>query len=124
MSTLFHFFPCILIETDGELINEYFSFEMAELIRNSGPWGQGFPEPTFDGEFHLIEQRIVGQRHLKLLVKVPGSEHTIEGIAFNVNLDEWPNHHCQSARLVYRLDINEYRGRKKFQLLVEDLQIE
>lgn len=108
--------------SDGELSKEEFSLEVAELLQNAGPWGQGFPEPLFDGEFKLIEQRIVGQRHLKLVLQASGSNYYIDGIAFNVNLDEWPNHYCNNVRLAYRLDINEYNGRRKLQLLVEEIQ--
>jgi len=108
--------------SDGELDAGEFRLEIAELLRDAGPWGQGFPEPMFDGSFTLIGQRVVGQRHLKLILQVPGSDHYLDGIAFNVDLECWPNYHCQSVHLAYRLDINEYQGRRKLQLLIEDIQ--
>lgn len=108
--------------SDGELMAGEFRLEIAELLREAGPWGQGFPEPMFDGSFTLIGQRVVGQRHLKLILQVPGSDHYLDGIAFNVDLESWPNYHCQNVHLAYRLDINEYQGRRKLQLLVEDIQ--
>lgn len=108
--------------SDGELSTGELRLEVAEMLRDAGPWGQGFPEPIFDGNFKLIGQRIVGQRHLKLILQLPGSDHYLDGIAFNVNLNDWPNFHCDNVRLAYRLDINEYQGRRKLQLLVEDIQ--
>ncbi len=112
---------CGVIESDGELNEEHFNLPVAEKLREAGPWGQGFPEPLFDGRFRLYDQRIVGQKHLKVLVRVPESDTYLEGIAFNVDLDKWPNSRCESAQLAYRLDINEYNGRKKLQLIIEDL---
>lgn len=108
--------------SDGELLDHEFSLEIAELLRNAGPWGQGFPEPLFDGKFKLIGQRIVGQRHLKLILQPTDTDRYLDGIAFNVNLDKWPNYHCDNVYIVYRLDINNYQGRCKLQLLVEDIR--
>ena len=109
--------------SDGELLVEAFNLPFAELLQDAGPWGQGFPEPIFDGTFQLISQRLVGERHLKLVVQTAGSEQYLDGIAFNVNVEEWPNYHCQQVRLAYRLDINEYQGRRKLQLLVEQMDV-
>lgn len=111
-----------VIESDGELTREDLTYEVAELIREAGPWGQDFPEPVFDGIFNIIDQRIVGQRHLRLMLQVPGTSHTVDAIAFNVSLDEWPNYYCPAVRIAYRLDINEYRGMQKLQLMIEDLE--
>lgn len=108
--------------SDGELNKEEFKLEIAELLRDSGPWGEGFPEPMFDGRFKLIGQRIVGERHLKLILQVSDSDRYLDGIVFNVNLDEWPNYRCSSVHLAYRLSINEHQGYRKLQLLVEDIQ--
>lgn len=110
-----------IIETDGPLDNEDFTLELAHHIREGGPWGQGFPEPTFDGIFQLVSQRVVGQRHLKLVLQAPNADYYLEGIAFNVDLEKWPNHHCEKVQMVYRLDINEYRGQRRLQLLVDEL---
>ena len=110
------------IITDGELTSEELTLELAELIDQSGPWGQGFPEPIFDGHFKLINQRIVGQRHLKLILQVPKSNYYLDGIVFHVDLEKWPNFHCGYAHLAYRLDINEFKGHKKLQLLIDYIQ--
>lgn len=110
-----------VIETDGELSPQELTLPMAQMLRDAGPWGQHFPEPQFDGVFVVLEQRIVGQRHLKMLLKAPGSDEVYDAIAFNVDLDIWPNESGQ-ARLVYRLDINEFRGRTNLQLMVSYLE--
>ncbi|MBT8506337.1 single-stranded-DNA-specific exonuclease RecJ [Coxiella-like endosymbiont of Rhipicephalus sanguineus] len=108
--------------SDGELTSEELTLELAELVEQAGPWGQGFPEPVFDGCFKLVNQRVVGQRHLKLILEVPENNYYLDGIAFHVNLEEWPNFHCKYVHLAYRLDINEFQGRRKLQLLVDHIQ--
>lgn len=110
------------IYSDGELSLPDFSLKVAQLLRESGPWGQGFPEPLFDNVFNLIEQRIVGERHLKLLLGLPEQDRYIDAIAFNVDLKIWPSHRCQQVRAAYRLDINSYRGVDRLQLLIEHLE--
>ncbi len=110
-----------IIETDGELINTDFTLENAKIIREAGPWGQGFPEPLFDGVFRLIDHRIVGERHLKMTLQPKDSSICLDGIAFNVDLDTWPNHNCEFVYLIYHLDVNYFRGRQRLQILVEDL---
>ena len=112
---------CHKLYTDGPLSEDEFTFEVAELLRYGGPWGPGFPEPLFDGEFKLVNQRLVGRRHLKMVLQAPGSDQYLDAIAFNVDLNQWPNYECTSIRLAFRMDINEYRGRKKLQLVVEEI---
>ena len=106
--------------SDGELYAEDLTLTFAQCIKDAGPWGQGFPEPLFDGEFELVDQRIVGSKHLKLMVKHK-SGVLIDGIAFNVDLTQWPNSECKQVHLAYKLDINEFRGRTSLQFLVEGL---
>lgn len=111
------------IHSDGELASKEFSLEIAEMLRAAGPWGQGFPEPTFDGVFRLIEQRLVGQKHLKMtLLLDENTGEFCDAIAFNIDPKIWPNHRCEKIRAAYRLDINEFRGRKTVQLIVEYLE--
>lgn len=107
--------------SDGELLPEYFSLEIAKLIKDASPWGQGFSEPIFDGVFDLLEQRIVGQRHLKMTLQIPEQTTLIDAIAFNVDAKVWPNHRAKKIHAAYRLDINEFRGRSSVQLIVEHL---
>jgi single-stranded-DNA-specific exonuclease len=106
--------------SDGELAASELSIAFAKLLKDGGPWGQGFVEPMFDGEFALLEQRIVGHKHLKMMVKHP-SGLLIDAIAFNVDTNIWPNSACNQVSLAYKLDINEFRNRTSLQLLVEGL---
>ena len=87
-------------------------------LREAGPWGQHFPEPMFHGVFQLVQQRIVGERHLKLVLKSECGSLSLDGIAFNIDRDLWPNPSVRWADLVYKLDVNEFRGRESVQLLV------
>lgn len=109
------------ILTDGELPHSAFSMELAELLRNAGPWGHHFPEPRFEGRFHLLQQRIVGQRHLKLVVTPEAGTLALDAIAFNVDPLVWPDPSVEKVRLVYRLDVNEFRGQCSLQLMVDHL---
>ncbi len=104
--------------SDGELPAELFEIQWAERLRFLAPWGQGFPEPIFDGEFKIVQARIVGERHLKLRVSPIGEDRIIDGIAFNQVTDALPS---GLVRLVYRLDINEFRGERNIQLMVEHI---
>lgn len=109
------------IMTDGDLSVQELNLELAETLRQAGPWGQGFPEPLFDGIFDVIEQRIVGQKHLRLQLKL--GDKLVNGICFNINLTDWPNHRCQKVHIVYRLDINKFRDISSVQLLIEQIKI-
>jgi|TARA_R110000744_G_scaffold55666_9_gene117604 single-stranded-DNA-specific exonuclease len=106
--------------SDGEIPASSLTLEFSQLLKDAGPWGQGFPEPLFDGEFELVEQRIVGQKHLKMMLRMPTGK-LIDAIAFNVDTQIWPNEQCKHVELAYKLDINEFRGRTSLQFLVEGL---
>lgn len=106
--------------SDGELRSDELSLEVASLLRDGGPWGQAFPEPMFDDIFQVLEQRIVGDRHLKLRLRK--EDKILDAIAFFVDLGEWPNHRCTQVKTAYRVDINEYQGRRNVQLIVEYLE--
>lgn len=110
---------CVM--TDGELQAEDFSLTFAEMIRQSGPWGQSFPEPVFEGEFDVIQQRIVGEKHLKLLLREPNEGLLLDAIAFFIDLSLWPNS-AEKAKVVFKLDVNEFRGQKNLQLLVDYIE--
>jgi single-stranded-DNA-specific exonuclease len=103
--------------TDGELSPADLCLEVAEQLRNAGPWGQGFIEPLFDGEFEVMDRRVVADRHLKLTLRA-GNSRPIEAIAFNTLGEEWPQD-LGSIVIAYRLDINEYQGLRGLQLIVE-----
>jgi single-stranded-DNA-specific exonuclease len=108
--------------SDGELDQGEFNLDMASQLREAGPWGQHFPEPGFHGEFLLIQQRLVGERHLKMVVQLPGASDVLDAIAFNIDPKAWPNPGVQRVLLAYTLDINEFRGRQSLQLMVRHLQ--
>lgn len=115
-----------VILSDGELKPEEFSMATAELLRNGGPWGQAFVEPIFDGEFKVLHQKLVGEKHLKLMVeplfKGLPTNITLDGIAFNVDLRRWPDASVKTVHLAYKLDINEFRGNQSLQLMIEHLE--
>lgn len=108
------------ILSDGELTHDEFSLEAASLLRNAGPWGQAFPEPIFDDTFKILEQRIVGDKHLKL--RLGKFNKVIDAMAFFVDTQLWPNHRCESVRAAFRLDVNEYKGKTTVQLLIDHLE--
>ncbi|MDQ8039683.1 MAG: single-stranded-DNA-specific exonuclease RecJ [Rickettsiella sp.] len=111
--------------TDGELTHEDLTLVLAEILRyKAGPWGQGFPEPLFEGRFNLITQRLVANKHLKMTLGLAKSGTQLEAIAFNVNPTDWPNHRTEQIIATYRLDVNYYQGRKSLQLIVETLEPE
>lgn len=107
------------LKTDGELAACLMTKQSAETIRDAGPWGQSFPEPSFQGIFTLKSQRIVGERHLKvILAPVDEESQQLDGIYFNIDIDQWPTS-ITTVHCVYRLDINEFRGRETLQLLIQ-----
>ncbi|MDA9825966.1 single-stranded-DNA-specific exonuclease RecJ [Porticoccaceae bacterium] len=109
--------------TDGSLDAHQLSMHTAELLRDAGPWGQQFPEPCFQGDFHIVQQRIVGEKHLKLVLAPQNQpEIAIDAIWFNIDTARWPNPEAQTVQCVYRLDINEFRGVESLQLMVQHLQ--
>jgi single-stranded-DNA-specific exonuclease len=108
------------IETDGELAIDEICLETATAVREGGPWGQAFPEPTFDGRFAIRKSRVVGEKHLKMWVEVEGARRTFDAIAFNYFQGRDARAPVPpGAQLVYRLDINEYQGERRLQLLVD-----
>jgi single-stranded-DNA-specific exonuclease len=111
-----------VVLSDGELNLSEFTLQTARQLRESGPWGQSFPEPLFDGQFKVLESRVLCERHLKLKVDVGGSP--CEAIAFrHFDRDDAPQVKAgDQVHLAYRLDVNEYRGDEKLQLIVEYLE--
>lgn len=110
-----------VIHSDGELAAEELSLENAELLRASGPWGQGFPEPVFHGEFEVLSRRVVGERHLKFTVRSDNASRPLDAIAFNA-VESGVSEDCKRLLFAYRLDVNEYRGLRTAQLVVEHLE--
>lgn len=107
-----------IILSDGELDPSEMNMAVAEALRGAGPWGQAFPEPLFDGVFQLVSWRIVGERHLKMVLRLPGAGQSYDAIAFNTQDHDWPAG-VEAVTLAYRLDVNHYQGRRNVQLIVE-----
>ncbi len=112
-----------MVWSDGELAPSELNLELAEALRYGGPWGQGFPEPVFDGRFRVERRRVVGDRHLKMTVRPEQGDIALDAIAFGFPLERMPDEGSR-MHLAYRLDVNEYRGLRGLQLLVEWLQEE
>ncbi|EAP0906083.1 single-stranded-DNA-specific exonuclease RecJ [Salmonella enterica] len=107
--------------SDGPLSSAEMSMEVAQLLRDAGPWGQMFPEPLFDGRFRLLQQRLVGERHLKVMVEPVGGGPLLDGIAFNIDTTCWPDNGVREVELAYKLDINEFRGNRSLQIIIDDI---
>ncbi|AKU64343.1 ssDNA exonuclease RecJ [Aggregatibacter aphrophilus] len=110
------------IWTDGELSADLLNLSTAETLRQGGPWGQAFPEPMFDGEFKILQQRLVGEKHLKMMVEPKLGGPLLDAIAFNVDTRYYPDLSIKTAKLAYKLDINEFRGNRDIQLLVDYIE--
>lgn len=110
-----------VIYTDGELQAGEFSLETANLLRQAGPWGQHFAEPLFEGHFRILQQRLVGGKYLKMLLETENGM-LLDAIWFTVDVRQFPDLSIKSAKIVYRLDINYFRGNENLQIFVEDLQ--
>jgi len=113
-----------VVVSDGELTVQDFSLHLANQLREAGPWGQHFPEPVFDGEFFLVQQKLVGEKHLKMtLAHDAQGQHIVDAIAFNIDPALWPNPQAKKVRVAYKLDINEFRGNTTVQLLVDYVEL-
>jgi single-stranded-DNA-specific exonuclease len=116
-----------VLYSDGALSAQEFNIDTARALRSAGPWGQGFPEPVFDGEFKVFEARIVGGKHLKLQLQAaqPGAA-PLDAIAFGhvggVS-DDARLRGGASIRLAFRLEVNEYRGNERVQLNCQHLEL-
>ncbi|MFK7864938.1 MAG: single-stranded-DNA-specific exonuclease RecJ [Pseudohongiellaceae bacterium] len=111
-----------ILLSDGVLSSEDFSLTTAQELGEAGPWGQEFPEPLFDGRFHLISQRKVGENHLKLVLSpLDEKQRAIDAIAFNVAAEDWPAQEATEIEIAYRMDVNEFRGNISLQLMVEQI---
>jgi single-stranded-DNA-specific exonuclease len=106
---------------DGELSEYDMNIEFADMLQNACVWGQGCPEPVFSGQFEVVQVKIVGQRHLKLLLRKLNGDLLIDAIAFFIDKPE----HWQGMRActaVYTLNINEFRGNRSLQLIVQYME--
>lgn len=107
-----------LISSDGELIENEFSLDTARLLRSASPWGQGFPEPVFDGIFKIVQRRVLQEKHLKLVLVTNENAHNfLDAIIFNVDVKSWPGE-GEKIHIAYRLDVNYFRGEENLQLMI------
>ena len=96
---------------------------LAKELRYATAWGQHFPEPLFEGIFQIVHQRLVGEKHLKLVLAHPdNSNRMVDAIAFNVDLEQWPDQALERVRVAFRLDCNYFRGEERLQLAIEYLE--
>jgi single-stranded-DNA-specific exonuclease len=113
-----------IIYSDGALSHAELCIGTAQALRSAGPWGQGFPEPVFDGHFCVLDTRVVGDKHLKLRLALPQSSETIDAIAFGY-IDPSKGNAAvgegAAVQLAYRLEVNEYRGNARMQLNCQHL---
>jgi single-stranded-DNA-specific exonuclease len=110
------------IHSDGPLEEGDFTMELAQEIRDGGPWGQGFPEPLFDGIFDIVNSRVVGEKHVKMVLHISDGDEYFDAIAFN-QLENGLPQAGERIHAAFRLDINEYQGRSSLQLMVEYFEI-
>ena len=109
-----------VVYSDGELADECFDLAFAQLLQQAGPWGQAFPEPVFDGEFTLLSQKMLSDKHLKMMLQT-ASGKLVDAIWFNADNKAWPNVNVQKVQLAYQLDINEFRDKQNLQLIVRHM---
>jgi single-stranded-DNA-specific exonuclease len=105
--------------TDGELSADELGLPLAAELEDLGPWGQRFPEPVFEGVFDVVDKRLVGGAHLKLLLRSRGGGEPLDAIAFNRRPEDLAN--AASVRILYRLAVNRWRGSESCQLVIEDI---
>ena len=109
--------PIIELMTDGKLEAFEITLKNAELLRQASPWGQGFEEPIFYGDFELLEQKIVGEKHLKCTLKLIDNSSIFEGIAFFQEKLK-----SKKARVAYKLNLNSFKGNVSLQLMIESIE--
>jgi single-stranded-DNA-specific exonuclease len=111
-----------VIHSDGPLSAGELCLDTARVLRGGGPWGQGFPEPVFDGDFSILDLRIVGDKHLKMRLRVEDAAlgaDSIEAISFGYIGSAAEDPELRSGariRLAYRLEVNDYRSSERVQL--------
>jgi single-stranded-DNA-specific exonuclease len=109
--------------TDGVLADAEISLVTAQLLRDAGPWGQAFPEPSFEGEFEVESPRVIGEKHVKCWLRPVGSQARFDAIAFNLlDGERFATPPQGRVRLAYRLDINHWQGERRLQLLIEHIE--
>jgi len=106
-----------VVETDGGIESDQMSLETAQVIETAGPWGQHFPEPVFDNRFEVLNWKVVGDKHLKMQLRLDQGNKTVDAIAFNTLADDLPA--SEHVHVAYRLNVNEFRNNRSLQLIVD-----
>lgn len=109
------------IETDGEIENKYFNIETAKILKETGPWGANFPEPIFDGIFLVHQQKLIGTKHLRMVLEPLAGGPLLNAIAFNIDLNYWPDQSVKKVEIVYHFEVNDFRGNETINLLIRHL---
>ncbi|MGI5308570.1 single-stranded-DNA-specific exonuclease RecJ [Rheinheimera sp. WS51] len=109
-----------VIYTDGELSGQCFDIHFAQMLQDAGPWGQNFPEPVFEGDFALMSQKMLADKHLKMMLQTADGK-LVDAIWFNADNKAWPNVNINKVKLAYQLDINEFRDKQNLQLIVRHM---
>lgn len=110
-----------IIETDGNIDKAFLNYDTANILRNSGPWGTNFPEPVFDGIFLLHQQKLIANKHLKLVLEPIDGGPLVNAIAFNIDLNHWPDQSIKKVKIAYNLEVDEFRGNTSINLLIRYL---
>jgi len=110
-----------ILYSDGELRSNELSLGNIASLELAGPWGQQFPEPSFDGVFTVVQSRILKDKHLKLVLSPQGETQIFDAIEFN---SDWVSRPLpEKIRVLYRPNINEFRGKRNVQLLIDHLEL-
>ncbi|MDX2345287.1 MAG: single-stranded-DNA-specific exonuclease RecJ [Legionella sp.] len=112
-----------VVLSDGALEPEDFNLKFTKALQQAGPWGQQFEAPVFDDDFEILDQRLVGKNHLKLMLRHESGGEPLDAIAFNIDLDTWPNQRARRLHAAYKLDINVFRGRERLQLVIASMNM-
>lgn len=106
-----------VIVSDGDPGASQLDMETARLIEDCGPWGQGFPEPIFDGKFVIAQRQVLKERHLRFTLRAQGADRPVSAIAFNIEPSAWPDL-GETLEIAYTMNINRFRGEEELQLIV------
>ncbi len=112
-----------VVLSDGSLSPRDFSVNFTKALQQAGPWGQQFEAPLFDDVFEILDQRLVGKNHLKLMLRHEAGGEALDAIAFNIDLETWPNQRARRLHAAYQLDMNVYRGRERLQLVIASMSV-
>ena len=103
--------------SDGEITAKEMTLELAKLLRDSGPWGQKFPMPAFDGKFKVLGQRVLSNKHLKFLLKPENSQKPVDAILFFADEQQLKTN-FQTLHIYYEMNVNEFGGEQSLQLMI------